>query len=172
MTRWLRFLLIALSAKRRRPVTIADETRLTFRVWPTDCDAAIMNHAAFLNVCEAARLDHMLRSGFFRRARERRWYMPMAAVNVQYRRPVRRFAKLEVVTRIAHWTDEDVWVEQRVLANGKIAIDLIARGVLREGRENVPMTEVVDALWPGNRSPEMSPWIASIKAADMAYREV
>ena len=75
--RWLRLLFAIFSAKYRSKLTITEESNITFRVWLTDVDASIMNHATMMTVMEMGRIDFMVRSGFFKLARQNKWYFPL-----------------------------------------------------------------------------------------------
>lgn len=74
--RWLRLLTALVSAHFRDGISPGDESEVKFRVWITDVDASIMNHATMLTVMETGRIDYMVRSGFFRLAIKNRWYFP------------------------------------------------------------------------------------------------
>jgi hypothetical protein len=52
MTRWLRFLIAWFTAKRRPALGPTGEVVQRTRAWLTECDAAFMNHAAVLVLCE------------------------------------------------------------------------------------------------------------------------
>ena len=129
-----------------------------------------MNHASFLVLCEAARLELMIRSGFFKVAKSRRWYLPTAGIYAQYQRPVRRSQKVEVLTKLAAWNDDGGWIEQRVLVDGKLAALVAARGVIREGRRSIPVVELREKLWPDFVAPELNGWIADLARADALAR--
>ncbi len=89
--RWIRLLFAILSAKYRSKLTISDESNISFRVWITDIDASIMNHAPMMTVMEMGRIDFMVRSGFFKIAREKNWYFPSKSISVQFIRPLKLF---------------------------------------------------------------------------------
>src|SRR4051794_32601164 len=112
--RWIRLLLALFVAKYRSKPTVADTSVLSFRVWLTDVDATIMNHAALMTVMEAGRIDLMVRSGFFSLARKEKWYFPTSAISVQFMRPLKIFQKATLVTRVLHVTTTDIYLEQKV----------------------------------------------------------
>src|SRR5438874_8991866 len=110
--RWLRLLLALGFARYRSKLTVTQCSVLSFRVWLTDVDAAIMNHAALLTVMEAGRIDLMVRSGFFSLARKEKWYFPTSAISVQFMRPLKIFQRATLVTRVLHVTATDIYLEQ------------------------------------------------------------
>ena len=66
MTRWLRFLLTMLRSITKPRLRVDQESSLDLRVWPTDADLSLMNHAGYLTVMEQGRVDLMVRTGFLR----------------------------------------------------------------------------------------------------------
>ncbi len=170
MTRWLRFLTAWFTAKRRPALGPTGEVVQRTRAWLTECDAAFMNHAAVLVLCEATRIELMIRTGFLANARRRGWYFPTSAVYVHYRRPIPRFARVTVTGRVAGWDDEEMWIEHRVLVGERLAALVAMRGVVREGRTKVPLAAMARELWPGAASPALPEWIERIGTGDAACR--
>ncbi|WP_406682796.1 hypothetical protein N1F78_08835 [Seonamhaeicola sp. MEBiC1930] len=64
--RWIRLILAMLSAKFKKKLNGTETVIKTFRVWITDIDVSVMNHAAIMTVLETGRLDLMVRSNFFK----------------------------------------------------------------------------------------------------------
>jgi acyl-CoA thioesterase FadM len=146
MTRWLRFLLTALAARRRPGLDVASESRLALRVWPTECDAAFLNHAALLSIMECGRIDIMVRFGFLKLARRQGWYLPLASVAVRFDRPLRRFDRLELASRIVAWDDAAIWIEHRVTRGGVLTATGLAKTQVRHGREDVALARILGLL--------------------------
>ncbi len=146
MGRWLRFLMTVLSARRRSPMEVRDTSALRFRVWPTECDAAFLNHAALLVMMECGRIDLMVRFGFLGLARSSRWYLPIANMSVRFHRPARRFERLEVRSRIVDWDDQAIWIEHRAERGGKPVAEALTTVLVRKGREPVRPEEILRAL--------------------------
>lgn len=144
MTRWLRFLLTVLAARRRPRLDVASESRLALRVWPTECDAAFLNHAALLSIMECGRIDIMVRFGFLRLARRHGWYLPLVSVAVRFDRPLRRFERLELTSRIVAWDDAAIWIEHRVTRGGRLAAT--GKSQVRHVRENVAPARILGLL--------------------------
>ena len=104
--RWIRLLLALITARSKSKLSVTDTSEINFRVWITDVDASIMNHAALMTVMEAGRLDLMVRSNFFRLARKNKWYVPSSAISVQFLRPLKIFQKALLTTRVFHVTEK------------------------------------------------------------------
>jgi acyl-CoA thioesterase FadM len=144
--RWIRLLCAFIYAKFRRKITVDETTILKFRVWITDIDVSIMNHAAILTVMEAARIDFMVRCGFFELARHRKWYFVSAAVNAQFIRPLKLFQKAIVSTKIFHADETWIYMEQRIIRHGKEMALCLVKSKVKKGRENVLTSEIIKAL--------------------------
>jgi acyl-CoA thioesterase FadM len=146
MGRWLRFLMTLLWARRRPAMEVRDTSLLELRVWPTECDAAWLNHAALLVLMECGRIDLMVRFGFLGLARSSRWYLPLMTLSVRFHRPVRRFERLELRSRIVDWDDEAIWIEHQVARDGKPVAEALVKNLVRKGRAPVKPEEILQVL--------------------------
>ncbi|MCK5814945.1 MAG: thioesterase family protein [Flavobacteriaceae bacterium] len=88
-------------AKFKSPIKATDTASLSFRVWLTEIDISIMNHAAIVTVLEAGRIDALVRSTFFKIATKNNWYFPIQAITVQYYRPLKIFQKAQLYSKIS-----------------------------------------------------------------------
>ena len=50
--RWFKLIFAILTATFRKKLTVFEESNINFRVWPTDVDANIMNHAPMMTIME------------------------------------------------------------------------------------------------------------------------
>jgi acyl-CoA thioesterase FadM len=114
MTAWIRFLLTVLRSTVRPRIRLDQESTLDLRVWPTDADLTFMNHARYLTVMEQGRIDLMLRTGFLRFLVKQHWSALLGSMIVQFRKPLRRFQKFRLRTRLVYWDDKWVYVEHRI----------------------------------------------------------
>ncbi len=144
--RWIRLLLAVIKAKQRASISVREESVYDFRVWVTDIDVSIMNHAALLTVMEAGRIDLMIRSGFWKLARSNRWYFVSAAVNAQFLRPMKMFQKGRLVTRVFHIEDPWIYIEHKVISMGKEVAFGMVKSKVKKGRENVTTKDILQAL--------------------------
>lgn len=151
--RWIRLLLALILAKYRSKLSVTDSSVLSFRVWLTDMDASIMNHATMMTVMEAGRIDLMVRSGFFKKARKEKWYFPTSAINVQFIRPLKLFQKATLTTRVIHITTTDIYLEQKITRGEKKIAGCIVKSTVKKGRETLNIPAIVREL--GNTSVPM-----------------
>src|SRR5690348_11462060 len=136
MTRWVRFLLTVLRSISRSRLRVDQESILDLRVWPTDADLALMNHAAFLTLMEQGRVDLMLRTGFLRFLLRQHLTAVLTSITVQFRKPLRRFQKLQLRTRVVCWDDQWIYLEHRIDRGGELVASGIAKNAIlgRGGR--------------------------------------
>jgi len=144
--RWIK-LLVTLFKARFKPKVKGNETRsLNFWVWFNDIDVSVMNHAAIMTVFEMGRADFMVRSNFFRIATKNKWFFPNQAINVQFYRPLKRFQKGTVYTRIGYVDETYFYIEQKIMRKGKPIAAVLANGLAKKGRETVPTSQIIEAL--------------------------
>lgn len=144
--RWIRLLLAMISAKFKSKINATDTVLLPFRVWITDIDVSVMNHAAILTVMEAGRIDAMVRSNFFKIASKNKWFFPSQAISVQYYKPLKIFQKAQLYTRISYADEKWIYTEQKIIRKGKTIAVCIAKSIVKKGRETVPVSELVEKL--------------------------
>ncbi|MCK4818861.1 acyl-CoA thioesterase [bacterium] len=147
--RWIRLLFAILSAKYRSKLTITEESNITFRVWLTDVDASVMNHATMMTVMEMGRIDFMVRSGFFKLARKRNWYFPLRSIGVQFIRPLKLFQKANLTTKVFHVDERWIYLEQKITRHGKDIAICIVKVTVKKGKETISTNEIAKALGIG-----------------------
>lgn len=144
--RWLRLLFALLFAKFRARLDIHETSSKSFRVWLTDVDASIMNHAAMLTVFESGRIDFMVRTGFFKIARKKKWFFPSSSISVQFFRPLKVFQRAVLMTRVLHVTDYFIYTEQKIIKGGKDIALCIVKSKVKSGKENIGTREILNLL--------------------------
>ena len=144
--RWIRLILAIYSAKYRSKLSISEESNITFRVWFTDVDASVMNHAPMMTVMEMGRIDFMVRTGFFKLAREKKWYFPSRSMSVQFIRPLKLFQKANLTTRLFYVDERWLFTEQKIIRHGKDIAICIAKNTVKKGRETISTNEIAKAL--------------------------
>ncbi len=144
--RWIRLLKPLFSSRFQPKLTISETSSVRFSVWLTDIDAAIMNHAAMMTVFETGRIDYMVRTGFFKLARQQNWYVPITSIHVQFFRPLKAFQKAELTTRVFHMSEQFIFIEQKITRQGKDIALCIVKSKVKSGRENIATREIVKLL--------------------------
>tara|TARA_R110002111_G_scaffold256164_2_gene323161 strand:+ start:4836 stop:5372 length:537 start_codon:yes stop_codon:yes gene_type:complete len=148
--RWIRLLLAMISAKFKSEIKATDAISLSFRVWITDIDVSVMNHAAILTVMEAGRIDAMVRSNFFKVASKNKWFFPSQAISVQYYKPLKVFQKAQLYTRISYADEKWIYTEQKIMRKGNVVAACLAKSTIKKGRKTVSVSELTQKLNIGN----------------------
>ena len=144
--RWFRLFPTICAARNRSKFSISEESNLTFRVWPTDIDVSIMNHAAMMTVMEMGRIDYMVRTGFFKLARKKKWYFPIRGISAQFIRPLKLFQRANLITRVFHIDESWFYIEQKIIRKGKIIAICIVKATVKKGKISVSTNEILKEL--------------------------
>lgn len=144
--RWLKLLIAIISAYFGSKLSPDGVSDIDFRVWITDIDASIMNHAEIMTVFETGRIDFMIRTGFFRLARKNKWYFPTRSITVQFIRPLKIFQKSRLSTKIMHIDDRWIYTEQKITRHNKVIAICVAKNTVKKGKETISPLEIVDEL--------------------------
>ena len=146
MTRWLRILIIIIGARFRRKIDPNEEISMNFRVWITDVDLSIMNNTALLAITELGRWDLMVRAGFLKYAWKNKLYLPLASISAQFKRPLKRFQKFQLRTRLVCWDEKWIYISHRIVRKGKTVAVALAKATLKKGKERIPFERVISDL--------------------------
>jgi acyl-CoA thioesterase FadM len=144
MNLYFRLLLVLLRSKFANRIGLLDESRLTYRVWPLDCDINFhLTNARYFSLCDLGRTYYMAQVGILFNMLKRKWLPVAQAQEISYFRPINPFQRFEVVTRLTHWDAKYWYVEHRFLAAGRLCAVLQVRGVFVHGRNVVPLGDVL-----------------------------
>lgn len=144
--RWIKLLIAMLNAKFKKKLTGTETVCKSFRVWITDIDISVMNHAAVMTVLETGRLDLMVRCNFFKVASKNKWFFPSQAISIQFYRPLKIFQKAQIYTRISYVDEKWIYIEQKIERKGKIVAACIVKNTIKKGRETIPTSEIMKKL--------------------------
>lgn len=135
-----------MSAKFKSKVKLTETISLPFRVWVTDIDISVMNHAAIMTVMELGRIDFMVRTNFLKLANKHKWFFPSQAISVQFYRPLKMFQKAKLLTRVSFIDENWIYTEQKITREGKDIAACLVKSTIKKGRETVPTSEILSAL--------------------------
>ncbi|HWH98392.1 MAG TPA: acyl-CoA thioesterase [Pseudolysinimonas sp.] len=146
--RFARLFRLRMAAKRRAPLNVNDVSIVHDRVWLTDIDELRhMNNGVYLSLLDHARLDLMLRSGYWPKLRAAKVYPIVTAQSITYRRSLQLGQRFQIESRILGYDERAVYLEQRVVAKGEIHARAFVQGLfLRNAGGVVPIQEVGDIV--------------------------
>lgn len=144
--RWLRLLATIFLAHFRSKISPQDTSTTNFRVWLTDVDASVMNHATMMTAMEMGRIDLMVRSGFFKLARKKKWYFPSRSISVQFIRPLKVLQKATLLTKVFHIDGKWIYIEQKIVRRSKVIAICIVKSIVKQGTETIPPMLIAEEL--------------------------
>lgn len=133
-----------------------DESRLTFRVLPNDCDVNLhMNNGRYLSFMDLGRVHLIAQVGLLRTVFARRWQPVLAAAEINFIRSLTPLQKFDLVSRVVAWDDKYVYMEQLFETGGALCAHAFVKGLFlgREGR--VSNAEVVALAGYEGAPPQM-----------------
>ena len=144
--RWFILTFALIRAKFRSKINANETTSVFFRVWITDIDVSVMNHASILTAMETGRIDFMVRINFFKTAIKNKWFFPSQALTVQYYKPLKMFQKAELLTRLSYVDEKWFYIEQKIIRNGRDIAAGLVKSTIKKGRKTVPTSEILNML--------------------------
>lgn len=80
---------------------------------------------------EIGRLEMMLRTGIFKFARKNDWLPLVAAQTVRYVKPLKRFQRFTLKSRLAAWDEKWFFIEHKIERNGQLMVFALAKCCFR-----------------------------------------
>jgi len=168
---WLRLTKLLLTTPFRPRLGWDEESRLEFRVWPSDLDINLhMNNARYLAVMDIGRFDLILRSGLGRLVWRRRLKPVLASTMVRYRRSLAPFEAFSLFTRIVGWDEKWLFIEHRIERRGQIVCQAMVKGMFLAAKGGVPTKELIAALGSTQLATSLPDWVADWQSAEAALR--
>jgi acyl-CoA thioesterase FadM len=166
----LRMMGVAFSAPFRPRLGLLGESRLNFRVLPADLDYNIhMNNARYLALMDVGRVDLILRSGMWRAMWRNHWQAVLAGSIVRYRRPLKPFQKMQMVSRLIGWDEKWFYIDHRIASGDVVSCQAMVRGAFLSGDGIISPLHLASALGEAAVSPQLPGWISAWGDADRAF---
>ncbi|MEZ5776831.1 MAG: acyl-CoA thioesterase [Paracoccaceae bacterium] len=146
------------------------EAHVSYHIcWPWDLDLWVeLNNGRTLTLFDLGRIPLALRTGLARVLRQKGWGITVAGNSTRYRRRVRMFDRLEMVSRFVGWDDRFLYTEQSMWRGGECTSHMLLRSAVTSGAGIVPTAEIVAALGQSVERPALPDWIKAWIAADAA----
>lgn len=153
---------------RRQPGLGILESHISQHVcWPWDIDPWMeLNNGRTLTLFDLGRLPLGARTGLHRVMMARGWGMTVAGNSLRYRKRVRTFDRVEMVSRCVGWDHRFLYIEQSMWRHGECTSHMLLRGAVTSKDGIVPPAKVMEALGVSAESPELPGWIGDWIAAD------
>ena len=147
MNLYLRLLYVLWKIWRLPRSGVFDESRVAFRVLPTDCDINFhMNNGRYLSLMDLGRVHMVARIGLLSIIVRRRWMPVLAAAEINFIRQLAPFQKFDLVTRLVTWDDKYAYMEQRFESGGTLCAHAFVKGLFLDGGRRVSNSAVLADL--------------------------
>jgi acyl-CoA thioesterase FadM len=132
--------------KDRLPAAKTSST-LTLRVLPSDLDVNLhMNNGRYLTICDLNRVDLFIRTGLLKSMSRRKWMPIIAEHTMTYKKPLRMFAKFDVIMTLDNWDEKYFYMTHIFRRDDVIIAEGTSRGVVRGKAGVIAPTEVLAAV--------------------------
>jgi acyl-CoA thioesterase FadM len=143
---------------------LLEESRVPFRVLPTDCDVNFhMNNGRYLSLMDLGRVHLMAQLRLLGVIIRKKWKPVLAAADINFIRQLAPFQKFDLVTRIVTWDDKYAYMEQRFESGGVLCAHAYVKGLFLDARGRVANSTVVAQLGHDGSPPpcpeELRLWI-------------
>ena len=146
MNLYLRLLVLLARLVRLARKPLLEESRVSFRVLPTDCDINLhMNNGRYLTFMDLGRVHLMRQVRLIRPILANRWRPVLAGAEINFIRPLAPLQKFDLVTRIVTWDQKYFYLEQRFESRGVLCAHAFVKGLFLGRRGSVANAEVMAA---------------------------
>ncbi|HNB57700.1 MAG TPA: acyl-CoA thioesterase [bacterium] len=105
----------------KKKIGLFDESRLSFRVWPHDCDINMhLNNGRYLTLMDLGRTYLMAEMQMLWKLPKRKWFPVLGGVEILFLKSIDPFQKFDIVTHVLTWDAKWIYVEQRFERNGVV----------------------------------------------------
>lgn len=128
MNLYLRLIFFRLLSRRRSRLEMWDTAVTPFRVTPSDLDLlGHVNNSKYLAIMDLARIDLMMRSGWWDRFNRKGWFPVVAGQTITYRKSLKLGQRFQVESRIVGMDDRWFYVQQVFRSNSAVYAHAMVR---------------------------------------------
>ncbi|MFW2542710.1 acyl-CoA thioesterase [Primorskyibacter sp. 2E107] len=155
-------------ARRASRMGLLDTHVSHHRCMPWDLDMWMeLNNGRTLTIYDLGRIPMAERSGLLDVLKQQRWGLTIAGSVVRYRRRVRMFDKVRMLSRVTGWDHRFVYLEQSMWKDGECTSHAVYRSAITDSKGIVTTDRIMHAMQQDVASPELPEWIkAWITAED------
>ena len=151
------------------PLPLLGTHHSTHICWPWDLDLwNELNNGRTLTLYDLGRLPLSRRAGLDRVLRSHGWGITVAGNTTRYRRRVRAFDRLDMLSRCIGWDTRFVYMEQSMWQGDDCTSQVIIRSAFVGKSGIVPPAQVIAALGQPLESPALPDWVQAWIAAENA----
>ncbi|KAK3912520.1 Protein THEM6 [Frankliniella fusca] len=131
-----------------------------------------MNNARYVRDLDFARFHFYDRSGIYEEIMKRKGHALQGATTVRYRRTIPIFTAYKITTKVIHWDDKAIYIEQQFITVG----DGFVRAIILS-KQNILDIDVLDMMKkltgcePGEAPEELTLWLQGVEVASAKLRK-
>ncbi|QYK42479.1 MAG: acyl-CoA thioesterase [Paracoccaceae bacterium] len=153
--------------RRAAPLPILGTHLSTHTCLPWDLDPwKELNNGRTLTLYDLGRIPLGQRTGLHKVLMQNRWGMTVAGNSTRYRRRVRLFDRLTMVTRCIGWDERFIYMEQSMWKGDDCTSHILIRSAVTSVEGIVAPGRVLAALGQPTESPPLPDWVQAWIAAD------
>jgi acyl-CoA thioesterase FadM len=163
----LRFIYVLLKSLLSRKRNLLDDFELNFIAIPLiDTDFSRLFTQTYALYMGLARWNFLFNSEFRTVALKKAWVPVTTAETMTYRKSIKAFDRVSLITRLICWNERRFYVEHTFYVKGKVCAHTYIEGLVRSPKEHLKPNEVFKALGVTMESPplpqKMQGWVESI----------
>lgn len=153
--------------RKAEPLGLTDAHVSHHICWPWDLDFWVeLNNGRTLTLYDLGRTPLAMRTGMVAILKREKWGMTVAGNSVRYRRRVRAFHRVEMVSRVIGWDQRFIYIEQSMWRKGECTSHMLLRSAFTDGSGIVDMARVAAAAGHEGPGPDLPDWVTAWIAAD------
>lgn len=153
--------------RKAEPLGLTDPHVSHHICWPWDLDFWVeLNNGRTLTLYDLGRIPLAMRTGLIPVLKGQEWGLAVAGNTTRYRRRVRAFHRVEMVSRTIGWDERFFYMEQSMWRKGDCTSHMLLRAAFTDARGIVPPARVVAAMKHEGPSPDLPGWVRAWIASD------
>ena len=162
----LRLLLLLLSSYWKKPLSILEESVITFTVLPNDVDVSKITDDRYFALMDLRRIDFGFRMGGLRILVKNQW-LPVVTFNtLRFRYPLKEFQRYQLKTSIIGWDDATFYWKQSFQRKGRVVATGYVCGSSMGRQGQIPPQEVLNQLGQSPIKPNQPEIAAKMRELD------
>lgn len=146
---------------------LADAHVSTHVCWPWDLDPWMeLNNGRTLTLFDLGRIPFGHRIGLAAAMQANGWRVTVAGASVRYRKRVRPFDRLDMVTRALGWDERFIYIEQSMWRGAECTSHMLLRLAVIDANGIVGPQRVISAMGSHAPSPALPEWVRAWVEAD------
>lgn len=166
------FLRLAHQVRRHRnapPLGLTEPHVSQHVCWPWDLDPwRELNNGRTLTLYDLGRIPMALRNGMVKVTRAQGWGMTVAGNTTRYRRRVRMFDRVTMVSRVIGWDARFFYIDQSMWRAGEATSQILIRTAVTSSDGIVAPARVLAAMGQPADSPPLPRWVMAWTEAEAA----